>query len=29
MAFREKMEVQRDIYNNLKKEYFRFLTEFM
>lgn len=29
MAFRDKMEVQRDIYNTLKKEFFRFLTEYM
>lgn len=29
MAFREKMETQREIYHSLKKEFFRFLTEYM
>ena len=29
MDFREKMETQREIYNDLKKYFFRFLTEYM
>jgi hypothetical protein len=29
IEFRNHMETQRNIYNNLKKEFFRFLSEFM
>jgi hypothetical protein len=29
IEFRNRMEIQRNLYNNLKKEFFRFLSEYM